>query len=96
MTQPTPAPSPAVTPGDPAPAGAVHPITVELRVRLQALAIPEADGRFSVVVPALPGCVTAGDTLDEVQANIVEAAEGWLDSQHDHRKDEALRVALGE
>lgn len=73
----------------------VHPITVEIRVRLEVLAIPEEGGGFSVIVPALPGCVTQGDSIEEVRANALEAAEAWLDSQHEHRKCDALRVALG-
>jgi predicted RNase H-like HicB family nuclease len=72
------------------------PFTVVVMVKLQAIAIPEAVGGYSVLIPALPGCVTQGETIEEVQANIVEAAEGWLDCQHDHRKDESLRVARGE
>jgi predicted RNase H-like HicB family nuclease len=44
----------------------------------------EEDGRFSVAVPALPGCYSCGDTLDEARANIREAAEGWLDANSDH------------
>jgi predicted RNase H-like HicB family nuclease len=67
-------------------------ITVEVRVRLQALAVPEADGGYSVIVPALPGCVTDGDDLDDVTANIVEAAEGWLAVAHDRNRDDALRL----
>jgi predicted RNase H-like HicB family nuclease len=69
-----------------------RPITIDVKVRLQAIALPEPEGGYSVVVPALPGCVTEGDTIEEVQANVVEAAEGWLDSQHDALKDEALKV----
>jgi predicted RNase H-like HicB family nuclease len=76
----------------PAEAKNCRPITIDVRVRLQAIALPEPEGGYSVVVPALPGCVTEGDTLEEVQANIVEAAEGWLDSQHDALKEEALKV----
>ena len=34
---------------------------------------PEADGGYSVVCPALPGCVSQGDSLDEALANIREA-----------------------
>jgi predicted RNase H-like HicB family nuclease len=79
----------------PTPTAAEHPhvVPVVVRVQLQALAIQEADGGYSVVVPALPGCVTEGDTIEEVQANVVEAAEGWLESQHDRRKAEALALA---
>jgi predicted RNase H-like HicB family nuclease len=73
------------------PPSAGHPITIEVKIRLQAIALPEEGGGYSVVVPALPGCFTEGDTIEEVQANIVEAAEGWLASVHDQRKDEAVR-----
>ena len=34
---------------------------------------PEADGGYSVVCPAVPGCVSEGDSLDEALANIREA-----------------------
>jgi predicted RNase H-like HicB family nuclease len=71
-----------------------HPITIEVKVRLQAIAMPEPDGGYSVVVPALPGCFTEGDTIEEVQANIVEAAEGWLGATHDQNKEQAIRDTL--
>jgi len=29
-------------------------------------------------VPALPGCVSQGETVDDVRANVREAIEGWL------------------
>lgn len=29
-------------------------------------------------IPAMPGCITEGDTLEETKANIREAAEVWL------------------
>jgi predicted RNase H-like HicB family nuclease len=68
-----------------------HPITLDLVVRLQAIALPEADGGFTVVIPAL-GCATQGDTIEEAQVNAVEAAEGWLTSQHKRMQDEAIRA----
>jgi predicted RNase H-like HicB family nuclease len=34
---------------------------------------PEADDGYSVICPAIPGCVSQGDTLDEALANIREA-----------------------
>jgi predicted RNase H-like HicB family nuclease len=74
--------------------GPVRIVAIEVRVRLQAVALPEADGGYSFVVPALPGCATQGDTLDEALANVVEAAEGWLAVAHDRQKDQAIRDML--
>ena len=38
---------------------------------------------FGVVVPDLPGCFSAGDTLDEAMANAEEAAAAWVDAALD-------------
>ena len=37
------------------------------------------DGGYSVAVPALPGCHTQGDTLDEALANAREAIRLYLE-----------------
>jgi len=36
------------------------------------------EGGFWAEVPALPGCVTQGETVEEVTLNLREAIEGWL------------------
>lgn len=72
-----------------------HPVTIEVRVRLQALAIPEPTGGYSIIVPALPGCFSDAETIEEAQANAVEAAELWLAAQHDDNREGALRAARG-
>lgn len=42
---------------------------------------PGDDGHaFGVVVPDLPGCFSAGDTLDEAVDNAKEAIELWLEA----------------
>jgi predicted RNase H-like HicB family nuclease len=38
---------------------------------------------FGVVVPDLPGCFSAGDTLDEAIAGAEEAAAAWIDATLD-------------
>ena len=58
-------------------------IPMGVRVTLSALVYPEDGGGYSAEVPALPGCFTEGETLEEVRANLVEAAEGWLMAKHD-------------
>jgi predicted RNase H-like HicB family nuclease len=69
-------------------------VTVEVMVRLLGVAMEEPGGGYSVVVPALPGCVTQGDSIEDVRANIVEASEGWLAVAHDDNKDQAVTDML--
>ncbi len=38
---------------------------------------------FGVVVPDLPGCFSAGDTLDEAMTEVEEAIAAWVDSALD-------------
>jgi predicted RNase H-like HicB family nuclease len=60
------------------------PIVVDVTVNLTAIVRPEPDvGGYSASVPALPGCHTQGETLEEVRANLREAAEGWLAVAHE-------------
>lgn len=42
-------------------------------------AIIHAAGGCWAEVPALPGCVTEGNTMEEVLANLQDAVQGWLD-----------------
>jgi len=41
-------------------------------------------------VPALPGCCTQGDSLDEVLRNVREAIELYLETLSDEEKEELL------
>jgi predicted RNase H-like HicB family nuclease len=41
------------------------------------------DTAFGVVVPDLPGCFSAGDTLDEAVTAAEEAAAAWIDATLD-------------
>jgi len=41
---------------------------------------PEAEGGFSVSVPALPGCNTQGETREEALAMVREAIEAYIES----------------
>ena len=38
---------------------------------------------FGVIVPDLPGCFSAGDTIDEAMAGAEEAAAAWIDATLD-------------
>ena len=44
------------------------------------IVVHEADeGGYWAEVPALPGCVSQGETMDELLANMREAIQAWLD-----------------
>jgi predicted RNase H-like HicB family nuclease len=47
-------------------------------MKLKAIIHQAEEGGYWAEVPALPGCLTEGENLDDVQANLKEAIEGWL------------------
>ena len=47
-------------------------------VEYQVLIAPAEEGGFTVTVPALPGCVTQGETFDEAVAMARDCIEGFL------------------
>jgi predicted RNase H-like HicB family nuclease len=71
-----------------------QPVVVDVTAHLTAIVRPEPDsGGYSASIPALPGCHTQGETLDEVRSNLREAAEGWLAVAHE---DGLARDAAGD
>ena len=58
-------------------------IPISIPIDLPARVHRDADGVLWADVPALPGCVAGGGSLDEVLANLKEAAEGWLLAKQD-------------
>ena len=50
----------------------------------------DESGGYIALVPALPGCHTQGDTIDEVLRNIREAIELYLETLADEEREELL------
>ncbi|HBI45233.1 MAG TPA: hypothetical protein DDY78_20615 [Planctomycetales bacterium] len=48
-------------------------------MKVKVILHPENEGGYSVAIPALPGCVSCGDTMEEALANVREAAEGMIE-----------------
>jgi predicted RNase H-like HicB family nuclease len=44
------------------------------------------DGGYVAECPAIPGCISEGDTVENALANIKEAIEGCLESLVAHRQ----------
>ncbi len=47
-------------------------------MRLRVVIHEAEGGGFRAEVPSIPGCVTQGETFDELLENIYEAVEGCL------------------
>lgn len=45
------------------------------------------EGGYVVHVPALPGCHTQGETIEEAERNIKEAIELYLESLEGHKEE---------
>jgi predicted RNase H-like HicB family nuclease len=65
---------------------------------LRALIHSAEEGGYWAEVPALPGCVSQGETVDELRSNIREAIQGWLlaadDSGEAKAADQIIEVAV--
>jgi predicted RNase H-like HicB family nuclease len=58
-------------------------------MRYSVLLIPEEGdtGRYAVCIPALPGCVTQGENLEDALAMAQDAATMMIESMIDHDED---------
>ncbi len=52
-------------------------------MRLKVVFESSDDGGYTVYVPALPGCISEGDTVEESRRNIVEAIALYLEMGED-------------
>jgi hypothetical protein len=49
-------------------------------MKLKAIIHEAEEGGFWAEVPALPGCFTQGESLEELEANIAEAIEAYQEA----------------
>jgi len=52
-------------------------------MKLRVILEPSDEGGYTVTVPALPGCISEGDTRDEAIRNIREAIQLYLEQVDD-------------
>jgi predicted RNase H-like HicB family nuclease len=57
-------------------------------MKIKAIVYVAEEGGYWAEVPALPGCITEGDTWEELMANLKDAIEGWLEVANESRKTE--------
>lgn len=52
-------------------------------MKVRVILEPSKDGGYTALVPALPGCISEGDTREEALRNIEEAIRLYLESVDD-------------
>ena len=52
-------------------------------MNLKVIMEPSDEGGYTTIVPALPGCISEGDTKEEALVNTREAIELYLDPIED-------------
>lgn len=50
-------------------------------------------GGYTVYIPALPGCISEGDTFEEAMKNIKEAASLYLEVMGEKKEEPEIIVA---
>jgi predicted RNase H-like HicB family nuclease len=84
-----------ILPTEEASAGAEASFLYNGAMTLQVVVHKEPTGGFWAEVPALPGCASQGDTIEELKANVREAIEGWLDVRPEKPADaEIYEIAV--
>ena len=67
-------------------------------MKLRVVLEPSDDGGYTAVVPALPGCISEGDTREAALANIEEAIQLYLEPVDDDaalsHEAEVIEIAL--
>lgn len=67
-------------------------------MKIKAVIHPAEEGGYWAEVPALPGCITEGDTMEEVVANLEDAIAGWLEVANNRQtaqsNDQVVEIAV--
>ena len=61
-------------------------------MKLKIVVHPAEEGGYWAEVPSLPGCVSQGETMDEVVASVREAIEAWLSVDVTASNDSASQI----
>ena len=67
-------------------------------MKIRTIIHPAEEGGYWAEVPALPGCITEGDTIEEVIANLKDAIEGWIEVANSRNSiestDQVVEIAV--
>lgn len=55
---------------------------------------PAEEGGYWAEVPALPGCITEGDTMEELINNLQDTIQGWLEVANEIQKLDSISQVI--
>ena len=65
---------------------------------IKAIVHNAEEGGFWAEVPALPGCLTQGETQEEIRENLLEAIEVWFEAgevaKGDEKESQIMELAI--
>lgn len=65
-------------------------------MKFKVVVHPEPDGGFWGEVPALPGCYSQGETVEQLLVNLREAALGYLEVMREEGRQPQPEIQLAE
>ncbi len=67
-------------------------------MKIRVIVHKAEEGGYWAEVPALPGCLTQGETMEEIRENLREAIELWLEAGEESHppgeQDQVLELAI--
>jgi predicted RNase H-like HicB family nuclease len=67
-------------------------------MKIEAIVHSAEEGGYWAEVPALPCCITEGETIEEIVTNLQDAIQGWLDVANSHNTidstDRVIEIAV--
>lgn len=65
-------------------------------MKLKIVVYEAEEGGYWAEVPALPGCASQGESLEELQENVRDAIEAWLsvDTPPSHGHVQIMEIAV--
>ncbi len=68
-------------------------------MKINAVFEPQKEGGYSAYIPAFPGCISEGETLEDAKKGLMDALRGYLIVANKHslsiaRKSHAKTLAL--
>ena len=65
---------------------------------IKAIVHNAEEGGFWAEVPALPGCLTQGETREQIRENLLEAIEVWFEAgqvaEGDEKESQIMELAI--